>query len=285
MSEPVVFSDDFYARLGMPHTASRDEIKRAYLQLVKSYPPERAPEEFKRIREAYETLISPSTRQEYDRRPDPAVHECVRRAQEAMTSKDYVRAERHFKEALVKAPELHFVRNMLGLCFLYQGEAEKAVVQYERLLKAGEVEATWLGNAGVAYRMAKRYGDAERAFKEAILRSDDVAVDYYIGLADVFVDQGQHGNALKVLEKGIGADAKIDFNDLRFFMKLLALARGRYGRSTPQHPASEGRRGSAGGTAGVRRVEAGRTWATPYRRQRVRICYSGSRGCQSATAE
>jgi DnaJ-domain-containing protein 1 len=48
--------------LGVPANASEDEIRAAYLAKVKEFPPDRAPEEFEKIRDAYETLRDPRKR-------------------------------------------------------------------------------------------------------------------------------------------------------------------------------------------------------------------------------
>jgi curved DNA-binding protein CbpA len=42
--------------------ASDEEIRAAYLRKVKEYPPDRAPAEFERVRDAYETLRDPRRR-------------------------------------------------------------------------------------------------------------------------------------------------------------------------------------------------------------------------------
>jgi curved DNA-binding protein CbpA len=63
MSEPYV---DPYATLGLARSASAEEIKRAYFALVRANPPERNPEQFKRIRAAYERLRDPAQRCEAD---------------------------------------------------------------------------------------------------------------------------------------------------------------------------------------------------------------------------
>lgn len=63
MSEPYV---DPYETLGLVRSASAEEIKRAYFAMVKAHPPERSPEQFKRIRTAYERLRDPAKRRETD---------------------------------------------------------------------------------------------------------------------------------------------------------------------------------------------------------------------------
>lgn len=50
------------AVLDIPLNASDEEIRAAYLRKVKEYPPERSPEQFEKIRDAYETLRDPRGR-------------------------------------------------------------------------------------------------------------------------------------------------------------------------------------------------------------------------------
>jgi curved DNA-binding protein CbpA len=48
--------------LGIAPDATDDEIRAAYLRKVKEYPPDRAPVEFERVRDAYENLRDPRRR-------------------------------------------------------------------------------------------------------------------------------------------------------------------------------------------------------------------------------
>lgn len=48
--------------LGVPPGASDEEIRAAYLRNIKKYPPDRAPAEFERVRDAYEILRDPRRR-------------------------------------------------------------------------------------------------------------------------------------------------------------------------------------------------------------------------------
>jgi curved DNA-binding protein len=62
---------DFYEVLGVPRTASQDEIQRAYRRLARSYHPDvnkdpGAEDRFKDISEAYDVLSDPQTRRRYD---------------------------------------------------------------------------------------------------------------------------------------------------------------------------------------------------------------------------
>jgi curved DNA-binding protein CbpA len=57
-------SDDPYAVLGVDRRANADDVRRAYLRLVRVHTPESNPEQFKRVRTAYDTLRSPLRRAE-----------------------------------------------------------------------------------------------------------------------------------------------------------------------------------------------------------------------------
>lgn len=48
--------------LGVELSASDEEIRAAYLQKIKEHPPEKSPEQFEKIRDAYEALRDPRRR-------------------------------------------------------------------------------------------------------------------------------------------------------------------------------------------------------------------------------
>jgi curved DNA-binding protein CbpA len=57
---------DPYRMLGIERSATEAEIKRAYFQLVRQFPPEKAPEKFQEIRAAYEKLRTAESKAQVD---------------------------------------------------------------------------------------------------------------------------------------------------------------------------------------------------------------------------
>ncbi len=69
MAQQDWLEKDFYKVLGVPETATEDQIRRAYRRLAKQHHPDASPgseDRFKEISAAYDVLSDPARRKEYD---------------------------------------------------------------------------------------------------------------------------------------------------------------------------------------------------------------------------
>lgn len=68
MNFPTSFNPllDPYAVLGLPRSANDGEVKRAYFQMVRQFPPEKEPERFQEIRTAYDRIRTRERRDQTD---------------------------------------------------------------------------------------------------------------------------------------------------------------------------------------------------------------------------
>ena len=101
-----------YEVLGVPTTAAKEEIKRAYFNLVRKYQPDRSPEEFKEIRAAYETLSDKKKRGDYDAINDlpPSVVPLFHEAQRFERLGRQDKARELYRTILKRHPKLDNVR-------------------------------------------------------------------------------------------------------------------------------------------------------------------------------
>lgn len=222
MSGADVSATNFYERLGVSPDASREEIKLAYVEAVREYPPERHPDQFQRIREAFETLYDPESRTEYDATSSPAVEEALEAGQEALVEGNHEEAEAAFKRALVLEPEAHFIRNLLGVTHLHQEANADALKQFERLTEELPDNHLYWAHRATAEHGLERWSAAEEHYRRAIdLEPEESGA--YQGLATLLADRERFEEAERLLERGIHADGVVDFEDISLFFELITL--------------------------------------------------------------
>src|SRR5207245_11084551 len=101
-------SDDYYQILGIAKGADERDVKRAYFKLVRRYSPESHPEEFKRLRQAYEVLANSVSRKDYDGLTQwgDEIGARMKAGSSAMERADYRSAQAEFKHVLALQPQL-----------------------------------------------------------------------------------------------------------------------------------------------------------------------------------
>src|SRR5690242_10707599 len=129
-------SNDYYEVLGVARGADERDVKRAYFRLVRKFSPEAQPEEFKRIRQAYEVLGNQVSRKDYDGLTQwgDEIGVRMKAGSSAMERADYRTAQAEFKHVLVLQPQLAFARDLLGMAYLNAGQPREALAQFDLLV-------------------------------------------------------------------------------------------------------------------------------------------------------
>jgi DnaJ-domain-containing protein 1 len=178
---PRAAERDLFSRLGIPSSASRDEVKQAYLQLAKQFHPDRflspalsdlmpkVKELFTALNEAYEVLSDPKQRAEYQAQvaggagdaAAEAAHVDFEKGLACLKTKDYGRA-RGFLQAAARARPKPLHQATLAWCLMLDPSSPSRQLVRELLAEASK-DATCDRALYVAGLLAREEGDEARA--------------------------------------------------------------------------------------------------------------------------
>lgn len=132
-------NENYYEILGIPVGAEKKDIKRAYFKLVRTYSPEKNPEKFQEIRNAYENLMSDNitSGQVPTSIPDvPLAKSMMRQIEARMKTHDYAGVAATAEEAIHLFGELETFQYYQGIANRYAGNTGNAVKNFEKLTKS-----------------------------------------------------------------------------------------------------------------------------------------------------
>ncbi|KEI12410.1 hypothetical protein Z959_04230 [Clostridium novyi B str. ATCC 27606] len=213
--------DNLYDILQIDNKTRDIEIKKAYIKMLRKYPPEKCPEEFKKIREAYEILIDPILKAEYNAfiNHKDNINEYRKKGNNALDKKQYRRAILYYKKILLIEPKLTFAKNKLGLAFFYDKQYEEAVIQFRELIQLNPHNVIFYNNLAYVYKEQQKYDLAE----ELLLKSYDIDSTNektVLALGDVYISLGNYEKGIKFINKCLD-DNKCDiFKEIMYYLKL-----------------------------------------------------------------
>jgi preprotein translocase subunit SecA len=213
-----------YEILEIKENATADEVKQAYRRLIKKYPPETQPEQFKKIREAYDVLSNAKTRQEYDvmSRYGDEINQLYEDGYRFMDEDKFREAAECFKRILIIEPSLNNARNQLGLALSYAQEDEKALVQFRKLIELDPTNATFHSNLAHVLSDLKRYAEA-LTYATRARELDKENINIVILIADLHHDLKRDDRAIAVLEDAIKQLPRNDFRQFMYLFKMLKI--------------------------------------------------------------
>jgi len=216
-------AESYYEVLGVPDTATLEEIKDAYFRLVRTYRPQIFPERFQKFNEASRTLTDDRRRKEYDQ-----IRKAGRRVQvlvdqgAACADKDPQKAITLLKSAIALAPDAPRPRAMLAHVLMKINEFEVAERLYRWLLEQNPRDETLHCKLGKCLWAQKKINDAERELFEAV-RINPLYHDAVSTLGQIYEATGMTDYAVQALEQAIANDGVENYHDFDSLMGLLLL--------------------------------------------------------------
>ncbi len=195
---------DYFELLGVPPTASREEIKRSYFALAKEYHPDKhfgsssaevrqlAAQIYDLISNAHDTLTDPAERERYTkelatgfkRDMSDEVNKILaaegkfQKGEELLRQRQLVEAQHLFEEAIALYPDEGEFHAYLGWCRFQQAPHDGAVVDdalntLEQAISLNpKLDKSYLFT-GYIYKATGRPDKAERSFERAIQCNPD----------------------------------------------------------------------------------------------------------------
>ena len=123
---------------------------------------------------------------------------------------------------LEQQPQLHFARDLLGMAYLNAHQPADAMREFTRLTVEQPANAVYHLHKGYAHYAQNQYAPALDCYREA-RKLDPQDTRSLVATADCLVAQKQYEPALLELDRAIGLDGQVDFNDFVFFMRKVQI--------------------------------------------------------------
>lgn len=216
---------DYFKELNIQIDASDNEVKRAYFNMTKKYPPEKFPKEYRVIRDAYETLIDKSKRDAYILETfDIEIKNILNEGIDLAKSEKYDLAVLNFEKILKKYPDNSKVKKDLAVCLMRGRNYKKS----SKILK--ELVIREPNNIEYYKLLINIYGDnydlknLEGVLKKS-LNLKNVEVDFYLKLFEIYNESElrDYTKAIKVLKDGL-ENKNINSKKYKLYLKFLDLS-------------------------------------------------------------
>ncbi|WP_047154733.1 tetratricopeptide repeat protein [Aneurinibacillus tyrosinisolvens] len=129
-------AENYYKVLGTRSNIKQENIKKKYIEMVKKFPPETHPEQFERIREAYEVLRDPKKRHEYDamRKHGNKIEKLMEKGEAYVQTEEWEQARSIYQQAVNIMPDSISARMGLAGALLHLHDVDAFEEQYTHIL-------------------------------------------------------------------------------------------------------------------------------------------------------
>lgn len=213
---------NFYEILQVEKNSDEKQIKKQYSMLIRQFHPEKYPEKYREIREAYDVLKDPKSKENYDISllHGKQLQELEHVGREALENEDYVVAVKNFEQILEIDGKNSIIKNLLGETLLRQNRYKKALIIFFELFEEYPNNIGYICRLGFCNEMLGDLNKAEKLYTKAyeIEEKDKESVNWLINL---YWNQKKYFKAEKFLKNDIYKDGTLDFSDFQSFNKLL----------------------------------------------------------------
>ena len=195
----------YYQALELPPGAAPEDVKRAYFRLLRRYSPEKDPEQFKKIRAAYEAVKDGPPVDEdagFSKPEDEVVEELIARAERCQDWEEYGKESKALEEALELMPDDPWLLLHLARAQKADGHPQKAAKTAQKLAKlypdcieahgmiaVGMYDRGWYKKALPFFRKAYEMGERD--------------TDFLLSYAGAAHDNGENGELIRAAREVI----------------------------------------------------------------------------------
>jgi tetratricopeptide (TPR) repeat protein len=201
-------ADNHYQVLRIERTADERAVKKAYFTLIREFPPDTHPEEFKRLRAAYEVLSDPVARQRFDnsekdfREYGDEVGAKLREIAQLQKSGDEAEVQQQLRALLEEHPSLVIARENLGFSLLRGDAFKEALEQFDALASEHPEEARYHLYRGLALNRIEQPDKALAAVRMAHkLKPEDLGI--HLALIDLLKAQRKYDACIKEVDRAL----------------------------------------------------------------------------------
>ncbi|MBS4021325.1 MAG: tetratricopeptide repeat protein [Dethiobacter sp.] len=215
---------DYYSILNIAKEATAMEIKKAYFALVRVYPPDRYPEEFMKIREAYEVLIDDNTRRQHDEvdaMPD-VVRAYFKEGRKALDAGEAEEAIRLLEQVVKVYPKFSVVNSLLGEAYLINENSGKAIRTFEDLVSRERNNAGFARQLAHAYAMRGWHIKAIQQYHRALSLDED-NISLWLGLLDCYLKAKDYEEAKKTVLTGLEVSNRKGWDNLELYYHIIQI--------------------------------------------------------------
>lgn len=216
---------DYFKELGVEIDAYDSEIKNAYFKMTKKYPPEKYPNRYRVIRDAYETLIDKAKREAYILEAfDQNSRKILDEGLDLAKSEKYDLAISRFEKILEKYPENIKVKKDLVLCLMREKDYKKSSKFLKELVIREPNNIEYYKLLMTSYLESNEIKKLENVLSKGI-KLKNTEVDFYLKLFEIYSESEYRDylKAMEILKDGI-ENKSISSQRYKLYLKLIDIS-------------------------------------------------------------